>query len=176
MPETTPEVFCVLGAAMIEKRQARLQVIGDEQIWTIPLTRGMFALIDECDIDLAVNDNWYALPKGYGCRRENGEVIRLHHVILLRLLGYEPSGEWRCVYLNGNSLDNRRFNLQLKNIRKTPKRLAGTHMRRNGRWTARIYIDGKAINLGSYATEEEANNIYLRALNEKKNSANAGSE
>ena len=153
---------------MKAKRHAQLQIIKNEQVWDIPLTRGMFAIVDECDIDLAANDNWYALPQGYGQRRENGNIVRLHHVILFRLLEYEPSGEWYCAHLNGNPLDNRRCNLQLKNIRKTPKRLMGTYMRRSGRWTARIYRDGKNVNLGSYATEEEANNIYLYALDEKR--------
>ncbi len=143
------------------KRPAQWVDIENEMVWTIPLTRGLFIIVDECDIDLAF-DNWHALGKGYGARIENHERILLHRVILVRALGVLPEGEWYCKHLNNDVQDNRRSNLQIIYKQKTAKRLKGTIIRKR-RWGARITINGNTRRLGGYATEEAGHDAYMNA-------------
>jgi hypothetical protein len=47
------------------------------------------------------------------------------------------------------------------------KKLVGTHLRKDtGRWSAKIYVNGKEKWLGCYDTEIEAHQVYLNAKEE----------
>jgi len=74
-------------------------------------------------------------------------------------------------------IDNNPFNNDLNNLQITTKRhnsskdivrkvnnLLGTYKRGNT-YVSRIKINGKKIYLGSYKTESEAHNVYMKALN-----------
>lgn len=74
-------------------------------------------------------------------------------------------------------IDNDPFNNDLNNLQITTKRhnsskdivrkvnnLLGTYKRGNS-YVSRIKINGKKIYLGSYVTELEAHNVYMKALN-----------
>ena len=68
-------------------------------------------------------------------------------------------------HIDGNRLNNSRFNLRLASFRanqanKIPGR--GWDLK-NGKYNARIYIDGQKVQLGSYDTAEEASAAYLAA-------------
>ena len=86
---------------------------------TIKLTRGLEAIIDDCDYDLVSKYKWQALP-GHGMiyakrgpHLKLGEpstpsVISMHRFIL----GDIPDG-YQIHHANGNGLDNRRENISI---------------------------------------------------------------
>lgn len=61
-------------------------------------------------------------------------------------------------HINHNTLDNRKQNLRIvtKSQNQMNSNYKGVDHKKNGRWGARIKINGKAINLGEYVFEEEA--------------------
>ena len=78
-------------------------------------------------------------------------------------------------HIDGNSLNNKFSNLRMVTLRSNHRnrdrhlsgeKLAGTHQRKDtGRWSTKIYKDGKEHHFGCYDTEEEAHNVYMRELN-----------
>lgn len=88
------------------------------------------------------------------------------------------TGEWPSKdidHINGDTQDNRLENLRevdhqenLQNQRRAQvsnksSGLLGVAARSNGRWDARIGINGKNLHLGCYDTPEEAHQAYLAA-------------
>lgn len=73
--------------------------------------------VDPEDADLAL-DTWYVNDKGYVIRRTARPrrlIVRMHRIIMRRVLGRELE-RWELVdHLNGDRLDNRRANLRLCN-------------------------------------------------------------
>lgn len=80
---------------------------------SLPLTRGLFALVDDCDFDFLSNWKWTAWDcKGrfYAARRqrENGKqkLVLMHRVIA------GVSDSVQVDHWDGNSLNNQRLNLR----------------------------------------------------------------
>ena len=81
-------------------------------------------------------------------------------------------------HVDGNSLNNHITNLRATTLRQNHQnrdrhingdKMVGTHLRKDtGRWSAKIYINGKEKYLGCYDTEEEAHLVYCNALDEYK--------
>ena len=144
----------------------------------IPLSQGLYAIVDDDMYDYLNQWKWYAGKERHGKYR----AMRKEKV----------DGKWRTIYMhrvvcpapshmvidhiNGNSLDNRRANLRpcsqrenSYNKQTTMKMLTFKKSRykgvsaQNGRWRARIYVNGKHIHLGIYDTEVEAAKAYDRA-------------
>lgn len=66
---------------------------------------------------------------------------------------------------NGNRLDNRIANLRCVTNQENQwnqTRAKGYSKRPNGKYEAQIKFNGKSINLGTYKTEEEAHQAYLK--------------
>lgn len=130
------------------------------------------AVIDDVDAPLVADERWHCSSTGYAVRsvRVAGRSAKVYlHRVLLGLAERDPrEGD----HENGDRLDNRRQNLRIA---------SGTQNRRNvgarrkgpkgvwceaGRWRARIYVDGVALNLGSHDTAVEAAAAYDRAARE----------
>jgi hypothetical protein len=148
---------------------------------TIPLTKGLFAIVDPDDYHRLVNFNWHAnksahthyavryLPKGnvvsLSNRRKN-KVEYMHHLII-----DIPEGLF-CDHINHNGLDNRKANLRpatlAQNIRhrrkfKSPSRSKYkglTWRKKEKAWHVRIYTNGKRIFIGSFKDEFAAAHAY----------------
>lgn len=148
----------------------------------IYLTRGMVALVSECDYPLVSKHKWAFQAKnaqiedtGYASRfvpLGNGKRLKVY---LHREIVQPPPGKI-AEHKNGDGLDCRRSNLRLANhIQNRANRayepgLSGfIGVSRSGmsRWRAKMEVDQKTVHLGTYATKEEAAQAYDRAVIER---------
>lgn len=136
----------------------------------IPLTRGLYALIESDDSEIVSQYNWQSkfLNRGEGLyyavtwvRHEvegKQKFLMMHRLLLNTPLWVD--------HKNRATLDNRRHaNLReatpSENSRnRRPDRGCGikgvSFNRQIGKWHARIALEGRRIHLGFYATKEEA--------------------
>lgn len=133
----------------------------------IPLSRGMFALVDDADYPWLMQWKWYAMKRRgefYAARHESpmagGFTIYMHQQIALTPPGFETD------HVNRKRLDNRRNNLRWATPSQNRVNCQGT--RRNNssgfigvyrsgkKWAAQITINRKTKKLGLYPTPEEA--------------------
>ena len=140
----------------------------------IPLTQGRVALVDAEDFERLTQWSW-CFSHGYAVRGERlggtHRLVYMHrHVLGLK------SHDGCCVdHVNGNGLDNRRCNLRVatqaennRNRRATPCRHKGISFDHRYRrpWRARIMVARRTIELGRFATAEQAARAYDRAARE----------
>lgn len=151
----------------------------------IPLSRGKVALVDDEDYERVSKFTWTANPGrpkrhapelNWRAARWTGPKAGPRHVIYLHqeILGPVPPGSV-IDHINGNGLDNRRANLRICSSKENVRSM---HARR-GRsgfkgvfekhpkncvlkkpFLAQIVVDQKQINLGYYATADEAARVY----------------
>jgi len=127
----------------------------------ISLTLGYVAIVDAADADRVLRYRWYASVGSGKPYARNSRVSGMHRLIVGALPGEHVD------HINGNTLDNRRENLRIcshaENCRNRKinlgRRLKGFYESR-GRFVARIRFNQRLINLGSFATEEEAARAY----------------
>jgi hypothetical protein len=149
--------------------EGRAPILQDDGTALIPLTRGMFAVIDESDIPMVASYLWCVVgdPRYtlYAATCIAGRNMRLH-----RMITSAPDGMF-VDHINGNGLDNRKQNLRLctrnQNMHNRRKVVGGVHKYKglcfipwSRRWTARIYYLSKPIHLGTFDTEAEAASAY----------------
>lgn len=150
---------------------------------TIPLTKGLVALVDDEDYKWAMQFKWYATVYRDGniyVRRrqmENGinRSIRMHREIMNASPGTEVD------HKNGSGLDNRRCNLRFctrkqnqqnrkvipraissfKGVRFRASRGKGVFFRESKKpWFVTIKQDGKKIHLGYFESKIDAAIAY----------------
>ena len=121
------------------------------------------ALIDIEDVERVKNIRW-GFHFGYVVERVRGKPRRLHSFIM-------GDHYTEVDHIDGNRLDNRKKNLRkatrMQNVQNTPKRrncktnYKGVEkLSKGSRWRARITVEKQTINLGTYATEQEAAMAY----------------
>lgn len=138
----------------------------------IPLNNGMVAIISEEDRSLAKHkwfaqkggNIWYArrnVPQDSGPHRYR--IKSLHRIIM----GVDDRKI--CVdHINGNGLDCRRENLRIVSQAENTKNVSRSRSSNkhspylgvglyHGKWRARIYHEGKLIEIGKYECIEDAN-------------------
>lgn len=134
---------------------------------TIPVTRGLCAVIDDADFDLVGSFKWHTLMQPtntYAVRNvklQDGRwgTERMHVV----LTGWPETD-----HANGDGLDNRRANL--RRATRSQNSLNGSSRGgsspfkgvslKEGRWRARIKVNYREIYLGRFSTPEEAAKAY----------------
>ena len=144
----------------------------------IPLTRGLFATVDDEDFESLSKHRWFAVSgRGlfYAVRTvragRSKKTIRMHR----ELLGMPP-GLLVCDHRNGNSLDNRRENLRCATVSQNAQNTTSSHNQkrggfkgvrhRHGKWSAQYTVPnpaggrGRIRHLGYFATAEEAARAY----------------
>jgi hypothetical protein len=117
----------------------------------------------------SVSDN------GYGSLRRKGKHMAAHRAVWIQHFGPIPDGQWvlhrcdvRCcvnpdhLFL-GTRTDNVR-DMVSKN-RHNPRAVGCAHIRKNGRWQAKVSVGGITRYVGTYATQEEATEVYWRERN-----------
>jgi hypothetical protein len=145
----------------------------------IPLTKGMYAIVDPDDYYRLCEYKWhvsgggynkyYAVRKGPNQNGTRGEMVKMH-----REVANTPEG-LLCDHINGMRLDNRKANLRsanyTQNVRNSKKTSSPTYSKYKGvtyrnrskKWVAMIYLNRRQIFLGSFEDEIEAAKAYDKA-------------
>lgn len=148
----------------------------------IPLTKGLFAQVDDEDFEYLSKWKWHAASKGrnsgfYAARRARvheylvGTVkpnIWMHRVLMNPVIGLEVD------HRNNDGLNNQRFNLRIcthpQNTMNIPVYRTSTvgfkgatFRKRSNRWESYIKLDGVPSYLGSFESPELAAKAYDKA-------------
>ena len=147
----------------------------------VPLTRGLFAVIDLEDVPVICSRPWYAIPANhctYAACSVGGKTVSMHRF----LMGTEHNGQYDHRNLHG--LDNRRDNLRpatvMLNQMNTRRRVDNSSgfkgvYKSGSRWRSRIQFGKKYFDLGHFATPEQAHEAYMKKAREYAGEfANAG--
>lgn len=144
----------------------------------IPLTRGMFALVDDADFE-SVNQFKWCVQKSKksfyavrAVRRSDGKKsLQYLHRFLISIKS-------RLDHRDGDGLNNQRHNLRpatcAQNGANRKKTSGGTSAFKGVHWTAankpwqsRIQINGEREHLGNFESEQDAARAYDIAAKEK---------
>lgn len=101
----------------------------------------------------------------------NGHYVYVHRIIYVMMTGKQPQ---EIDHIDGNGLNNKWSNLRnvshsengknQKQFRNNTSGVKGVHLRKDtGKWRARIMVDDKPINLGTFADKEDAIQARLEA-------------
>ncbi len=137
----------------------------------IPLLHNRFALIDNFDFEWLSQWNWFfhkAGSKAYVARTIKCKGVR-KKIYMHRLLLNAP-GDLQVDHINGNGLDNRRFNLRLCTNAQNQhncKAKGGSSrykgvcfIRTSDKWLASIRFNYKSRHIGYFVSEIEAAKAY----------------
>lgn len=140
-------------------------------------------IIDDCDSDLA-ELSWFSEHPNkkrvnYAVRWDSNSRtrIRMHCVILERILGRELNPKETTDHIDGDGLNNQRSNLRLANHSQNMKNKKIPSHNTSGykgaslntarkKWIAQIIVNNKRIYLGSFDTALEAHLAYCKAAKE----------
>lgn len=152
----------------------------------IPLTKGYVAKVDDADFAWLSQWHWHARVcrksgNVYAARSETVAPKRERTVLMHRLLISAPDG-MLTDHLDGDGLNNQRANLRAvtrsgnmrnKSLHKNNKSgRAGVHWHsRDGRWRAKISVNGRQVDLGSFPDLSDA--IAARSAAEKQHGYHA---
>lgn len=134
----------------------------------VPLTHGLFAVVDEEDFERVNARGWFACPTSPGRVYARSSSMNPSRVYMHRFIVDAPDGV-QVDHRNHCTLDNRRKNLRIctrkQNARNSSKSLGTSSRykgvsRHEGQWRAIITVDGCRIWLGRYRTELEAARAY----------------
>jgi hypothetical protein len=137
----------------------------------IPLTRGLFAIVDAEDYPRLSQFTWFAEGTNsnyYAVRKENGKSIKMHRQIL------NAPDHLVVDHINHNSLNNRKINLRLatftqncqnqRRLSHRTSRYKGVHWhKRLKKWAAQITANKKTHHLGYFTNEIDAAKAYDKA-------------
>jgi len=134
----------------------------------IPLTQGLFALVDAEDYERLSKHKWHVTGGRagyYAARKVNGRTMTMHREIL-----NVPAG-MVCDHKNHNTLDNRKCNLRIctpaQNAQNKRPREGGTSRYKGvswhkdkSKWRAVICHRGRTIHIGYYDYQADAAIAY----------------
>lgn len=134
----------------------------------LPLTKGMFALVDNSDYLILRKWKWCIHSGGYAVRKHKKSFILMHSSIV------DPPKGKEVDHVDGNKLNNQRRNLRcvtssqnkmnLPKRNKTSSKYKGVCWHKGGgKWMAYIGINKKLKYLGLYNKEKDAAIAYNNA-------------
>lgn len=135
---------------------------------SIPLTRGLVAIVDDEDFDRLAPIKWRAIKRGAHCRTfyavtgSGANMVAMHNVVQPPPEGLENDHRDR------NGLNNCRANLRLATRqqntanRSYPIGVGGYRgvSREGRRWRAQVMVDQRQKYLGAFGSEREAARAY----------------
>lgn len=142
----------------------------------VPLSRGMFAIVDDEDYELISKRKWYASQSRNGVFYARSNIVRDGRrtgVWMHRLIMGSPKG--RIDHKNHDGLDNRRDNLRMASLSENGMNAKKTALPRHSvwkgvswskrflRWVAYIRVNGCQKHLGYFRDEIEAAMAYNKA-------------
>ncbi len=139
---------------------------GDGSV-SIPLTRGMFARIDEEDFERVSQRTWYVSGK-YAVSGKRGEIVRLHNFLV-----HPPAGLFND-HISRDRFDNRKSNLRFCTnqqnscnrklpITNTSGHRGVTWVGREQMWSASIGSKRRRKHLGYFSDKNDAAKAYKEA-------------
>jgi hypothetical protein len=153
----------------------RIMTPQEQSYREISLTLGQVALVDSADFDWLNQWKWEARKSRstsdyYAVRSSQGHSIRMHRLILGLEIGDRHTGD----HQNLKTLDNRRGNLRIADCNHKQQRNKRKHSDnrsgfkgvtlQDGKYYARIYVNGKNLVLGSRTTAKAAHDeLYVPA-------------
>jgi hypothetical protein len=141
----------------------------------MPLSRGMFTTIDDCDADLIVGGwNAHNRRKKYYASHTQRMGKRCKTISLHLLIAARMGLTGKIDHKNGNSLDNRRKNLRAatsiqngQNAKRYSSNTSGytgvAWSKRSNKWIAYISDNGKRVHLGYFTDKHDAAMAYNKA-------------
>ena len=139
----------------------RLPVECDDGSFRVLLTRGMYAKIDPCDVEMISGHVWHAAGRPgfmYAVTRVGKKQVKMHRMIM-----GDPEGLF-VDHINSETMDNRRSNLRVATRRENawnrsglmPKNTSGylgvTWHKINKKWSAVV----SGVHVGYFDTAKEA--------------------
>ncbi len=139
----------------------------------IPLTQGKFAIVDPEDFEMLNKFKWLSHKCGrayYAFRHVN--VPNKQTIVLMHRQLISSPPDKSVDHINHNGLDNRKTNLRIvsrmqnqwnmrKRQTKSTSRYKGVHfLKRDKKWCAKMWHNGKHISIGSFGDEESAARAY----------------
>lgn len=146
----------------------------------IQLTRGKVALVDDEDFHRFNKFKWNASNHSrngnnlsYAQRSIIGKDGKKYNIYLHRII-LRPYNGLVIDHINGNSLDNRKCNLRecktgenSMNMKKPATNTSGykgvSWDKRSNKWSVKISLNNKTINIGTYKDIKDANDAYINA-------------
>jgi hypothetical protein len=136
---------------------------------SIPLTRGLHALVDDADFDYLDKHLWIAHKnkrRFYARRRDGKKFVLMHRVI------FGAPAKVLVDHRDGDSLNNQRYNLRAASDsqnqmgfqipRGGSSKFRGVYLVSPGRWRARLQRKrrGGSVSLGIFGNEASAARAY----------------
>jgi len=151
--------------------------IRDKKLKQMPLTKGLFALVDDEDYEVLSRYKWHADSNGYGARRAmHPDVPRKEITIYMHrgIMGLCRGDKMVIDHIDRNPRNNQRNNLRICTVAENGRNTAlnsrntsgykGVCWNKNQKlWMASIRVHGKRTHLGCFPTAEFAYDAYCRA-------------
>jgi hypothetical protein len=131
----------------------------------IPLTRGLFAKVDDEDYRYLNQFKWHAHEAARGCFYARGRIeghrVYMHRVVAKRA-GFLKS---EIDHRDGDRMNNKRKNLRPASHQNNMRNMHRKQITRSGvkgvqqnrdRWIARLTVNGRQLCFGTYDTIKEA--------------------
>lgn len=139
-----------------------------------PIELDKYAIVDIEDSDLAFK-KWYTSSKSLYAKRSDKTKAFMHRIILERVIGRPLERHEYVDHVDGNGLNNRRFNLRIATPHQNQLNKSGrgtSHFRGvsfnadTQKWAVQIHYDDLSSYLGVYDDEVTAAQVYDAAAHE----------
>lgn len=150
------------------RRQPRPKLIQlSDGSYKIPLTQGLFATVDDSDLEMVSKFRWHAFcPKdGQTSYASAHDPCKAQKKMFMHRLIMDATKGVVVDHINGDGLDNRRINLRVAsvaqnawNVRSKDRPRAGYHgvIIQSGKYLGSIMAHGNTLRTAVYDTPEEA--------------------
>ena len=145
---------------------------------TVPLSKGMVAIVDDADHDRVSQHKWFYSVRGYAVRNvPNPKGIKRKWTMqtMHRFIAGIPDGV-TVDHISGDKLDNRRENLRAATLQQNACNRGLTKRNTSGskgvswyspsqKWRAVIAVNKKYVHIGHFTDKQEAIDAYAEAAN-----------